>query len=116
MLFKKIGSPEARVASTSGHVIVIGKEFVDIPEHLIPDAYGQGCISEEVYNSIKRESVSLVGGLSVEEAIINMVNAPETGDFTGTGLPDLRRLKSLCNRSVTRDEMMVAWDKISAEK
>lgn len=112
MRFKKIDPPEARVASTSGHVIMIGKEFVDIPEHLIPEAYGQGCISEEVYNSIKSESV----GLSVEDAIANMINTPETGDFTSTGLPDLRRLRSLCNRSVTRDEMMVAWDKISAEK
>jgi len=101
------------LASTSGHVIIVGPEFIEVPVHLEPEAHAQGCLSEEMYEAVQGE---VTVGLTVEDAIRNMISIPEQNDFTTQGLPDLRRLKNLCNRPVTKEEMMVAWDVVSAEK
>lgn len=117
MRYKKIGNNTARLASTSGHVVIVGPEFVEVPIHLEPEAHAQGCLSEEMYDAVRGEVPGRGGlGLNVEDAIRNMVSIPEPNDFTNQGLPNLTRLKSLCNRQVTKEEMMVAWDVISAEK
>ncbi len=56
MQYKKFRSPgsEIRIATLSGHVMLLGKEFRDVPEFLWADAYSLGAQSEDM----KIESVS----------------------------------------------------------
>ena len=58
----------ARLASTSGHIILVGEEFVEVPQHMEADAYANGCVSEEIYNSIKADMAK-----SAEQAATEML-------------------------------------------
>ena len=68
MRFRSKNKKDIRIASTTGHVILVGQEWVTVPEHMERDAYASGCISEEMY-----------------ETMLNM-NAPEDSD-QGEELP-----------------------------
>ena len=50
----RTGEP-VRVASTSGHVIVVGKEFMPIPPALEAEVIAKGCVSRTLYNEMARE-------------------------------------------------------------
>jgi len=51
--FKSITGATKRIASTSGHVILVGDEFTEVPDHLISDAQAAGLLSEEIYLEAK---------------------------------------------------------------
>jgi hypothetical protein len=120
-----------RLASTSGHIILVGAEFVDVPEHMEREAYASGCVSEELYNSIKADMAkdaeaksNLAGGGQkdkidpspvVIETIRTMLNSTEEGYFTKAGLPNLKILEKLCGFTVSREDMESAWSVVSAE-
>ena len=123
-----------RLASTSGHICLVGREFVEIPEHMEAEAYANGCVSEELYNAIKAD---LAGGLlsggggarlpgsaepqttrvsTIKQQIEAMLDSGEDGAFTAAGLPNLKVLSGKCGFQVSKDEMELAWGEIAAEK
>lgn len=44
-----------RLASTKGHVILVGDEFVDVPDVLVEQALAKKCIPESMYQELKQE-------------------------------------------------------------
>jgi hypothetical protein len=122
-----------RIASTSGHIVLVGGEFTEVPEHMERDAYALGCVSEELYNSIKSDMEkdaaaaknSLLGGGNppgsadrspvVIATIKTMLESSEDGYFTKAGLPNLKVLEKLCGFTVSKDDMETAWGVVSAE-
>lgn len=110
------GEP-VRVSSTSGRVMIIGPDLAEVPPDLEAKARYKGCVSEEVLNGLSQNAGTNTSLLSVEDAIRNMISMPEEGDFfTAQGLPNLRALTKLCQRNITKEEMMTAWEVVSAEK
>ena len=120
-----------RIASTSGHIVLVGDEFVEVPEHMEPDAYAAGCVSEALYNSIKADmekdaaaKIALVGGAMTPEqkhaaikvAIGAMLDGEDEGSFTAAGLPNMKVLAKTTGFAVTKEEMEAAWAEVSAEK
>ena len=124
-----------RIASTSGHIVLVGDEFVEVPEHMEADAFSKGCISEALYKSIRADMeadlkkssamVALVGGGSPEDAdrspviiakINEMMDSAEDGYFTKAGLPNLKILETLCGFRVSKEEMEAAWASVVAAK
>lgn len=118
-----------RLASTSGHIVLVGKEFVEVPEHMESQAYAEGCVSEALYNSIRADmekdaaaQAALVGGGLTEElkheaikaAIVAMLDGKDEGSFTTAGLPNMKALAKQCGFQVTKDEMEAAWAEVSA--
>ena len=139
MRFRSRSNSEvARLASTSGHIILVGQEFVEVPQHMEAEAYANGCVSEELYNSIKADmakgalaagdggGVQLPGGVTdgpgpevirqttIRRSIRAMLDGKEEGAFTAAGLPNLKVLSGKCGFQVSKDEMEVAWGEISA--
>ena len=51
---------EVRVAATSGHVAVIGKEWVEVPECLVKEAMAMGCIPKSLYEEALAEAKNQV--------------------------------------------------------
>lgn len=45
-----------RLASTSGHVAIVGKEWVEVPDSLVPDALKNGLLSKELYDAAMAEA------------------------------------------------------------
>lgn len=141
MRFRSRSNSEvARLASTSGHIILVGQEFVEVPQHMEAEAYSNGCVSEEIYNSIKADMAKGAlatgeggdskpdGGIKlpsgdiiredrpsvIRQAIQGMLDGGEDGAFTAAGLPNLKVLSGKCGFQVSKDEMEVAWGEISA--
>ena len=130
----------ARLTSTSGHIVLVGQEFVEVPQHMEAEAYSNGCVSEEIYNSIKADmakgalatgeggDAKPAGGIKlpsgdvtqedrsavIRQAIQGMLDGGEEGAFTAAGLPNLKVLSGKCGFQVAKDEMEAAWGEISA--
>ena len=140
MRFRSRSNNEAtRLASTSGHIILVGQEFVEVPQHMEADAYSNGCVSEEIYNSIKADmakgalatgeggDAKPAGGVKlpsgdvtqedrsavIRQAIQGMLDGGEEGAFTAAGLPNLKVLSGKCGFQVAKDEMEAAWKVVS---
>ena len=118
-----------RLASTSGHIVLVGKEFVPVPEHMESQAYAEGCVSEALCNSIRADmekdaaaQAALVGGAltaeqkheAIKAAIIAMLDGKDDGSFTTAGLPNMKVLAKQCGFQLTKDEMEAAWSEVSA--
>lgn len=136
MKFKSRSRGESvRIASTSGHICIIGDEFTEVPEHMESEAYANGCISEALYQSIKADmeadakkaaaALALNGGGAPEGSdrspviiakINEMMDSTEDGYFTKAGLPNLKVLETLCGFRVSKEEMEKAWDVVSISK
>ena len=84
MRFRSRSNSEvARLASTSGHIILVGQEFVEVPQHMEADAYANGCVSEEIYNSIKADMAK-----GAEQAAMEML-----AGATGSGAQQVSVIK-----------------------
>ena len=120
-----------RVASTSGHICLIGSEFVDVPEHMESDAYAAGCVSEALYNSIKADmekdaaaKMALTGGAlttaqkheAIKLAIVAMLDGKDDGSFTKDGLPNMKVLAKQTGFALSKEEMEAAWAEVSEIK
>lgn len=116
MKYRSPTNTPVRVSSTSGRIMFIGPSLVEVPADLEAEARFKGCVSEEVISGLTQNPDSQPPILSVEDAIRNMISMPEEGDFTTQGLPNLRSLTRLCQRNVTKEEMLNAWEVVSAEK
>ena len=144
MKFRSRSNDEVvRLASTSGHICLIGQEFVEVPEHMISEAYASGCVSEDIYNSIKADlakdalkgdangaaKVTLPGGSNppntppavdkpavIRSQVDAMLAGNEEGAFTAAGLPNLKALSSKCGFQVTKEDLEPVWAAIVAEK
>lgn len=119
-----------RIASTSGHICLVGSEFVEVPDHMEPDAYAAGCVSEALYNSIKADmekdaaaKAALVGGvltdeqkkIAIKRAIQEMLDGNEDGNFTTTGLPNMKVLVKKTGFPVSKEEMEAIWETIAVQ-
>ena len=119
-----------RIASTSGHICLVGSEFVEVPDHMEPDAYAAGCVSEALYNSIKADmekdaaaKAALVGGaltdeqkkIAIKRAIQEMLDGNEDGSFTTAGLPNMKVLVKKTGFPVSKEEMEAIWETIAVQ-
>ena len=119
-----------RIASTSGHICLVGSEFVEVPDHMEADAYAAGCVSEALYNSIKADmekdaaaKAALVGGgltdeqkkIAIKRAIQEMLDGNEDGSFTTAGLPNMKVLVKKTGFPVSKEEMEAIWETIAVQ-
>ena len=119
-----------RIASTTGHICLVGSEFVEVPDHMESDAYAAGCVSEALYNSIKADmekdaaaKAALTGGALTPEqkheaiklAIGTMLDSKEDGNFTTAGLPNMKVLAKHTGFALSKDEMEAAWAEVAAQ-
>lgn len=105
MRFRSRSNSEvARLASTSGHIILVGQEFVEVPQHMEADAYANGCVSEEIYNSIKADMAK-----GAEQAAMEML-----AGATGGGAQQVSGIKLPSGDIVREDRPAVVRQAIQA--
>lgn len=117
-----VGEP-VRIASTSGHICIIGDEFVDVPGHMVSDAYAAGAISEDMYNSIRADiekeqkaAAAIDRPAVVDAKLQEMLDSDDKGYFTTQGIPNRKILNKLCAFTVSNDEFELAWNKVITER
>lgn len=140
MKFRSRNKDIIRLASTIGHVCLIGEEWSEVPEHMESEAYSKGCISEEMYETIKdtidKEEGNVtdipvgdgdtldfspatdegVRNVTIKEAIDKMIDEPKPSDFTARGMPNLSVLSERCGFPVPKVFMEPVWDFIQKER
>lgn len=123
MRYKTLDGSVKRVASTSGHVVMVGDKFVEVPKHMEAEARALGCISEEMFNQIQKNKEPVqVEPLSHEErldiviaSIKRMFEDDRDDNFTARGTPNKKILEGLCGFKPTSEEFDAAWEKVQAE-
>lgn len=115
----KTRSGEVRLASTSGHVVTVGEEFVPVPDELVSQALANRCIPKELYDQAladaKKEAATVVVDPAEAEAIrtalARISDELEAGKKetekgvaleTSTGLPTVEAVEEYSGLNVTR--------------
>jgi len=108
-----------RIASTSGHICIIGPDFVEVPDHMTADAYAGGAISEDMYLSIRADIEKEQAAADkidrpavIDAALQEMLDSDNKDYFTTAGLPNKKALNKICKFTVTNEEFDLAWGKI----
>lgn len=56
------GQKPVRLASTSGHVVNVGDDWVDVPDQLVPEAMRSGLVSYDLYEAALAEAKAEAAG------------------------------------------------------
>lgn len=125
--FKSASTKPRRVALLSGHVFMIGNEWVDIPDFAWQEAYVQGCVSEDMVMS-KTSAPS--GGTLVEgaksadlkkaELVVFLKAAIEENNTElfneRSGKPILKKVNEHFEKGANPFLLKEAWDQIQEEQ
>lgn len=115
MLFRSRDGETKRVASTSGSIILVGEDPVEIPAHMEIDAYAAGCLPEgtdkpkpDYVEPEDRQEV-------VTKAMTIMIKRDLPDDITKSGKINKTTLAKECGFSPTSLEYRNAWELINQE-
>lgn len=128
-----------RLASLSGHVILVGEEPVEIPSHMESEARSKGCRSEEEYEMLKQRIIEQSGGSNpqddgqgsktkgssgdedseklekVKAVMRQMVEAEKDEYFTAQDKPRANVVDELAGFEVAKEMREAAWESVLTE-
>ncbi|GAA5785664.1 hypothetical protein [Chitiniphilus shinanonensis] len=124
-MFKKFctrpGSEPLRLALTTGHIAVITDQFEPLHERFHAEAYGLGCISEDMLDVLKQLSPEAPAGGQppardrlIADALSALIERGNPDDFTGQGLPRVEALSEIAGFPVTAGERDAAMALLEA--
>lgn len=107
------------VALLSGHAIRIGPEPVDAAPIFVAEAMAMGCIPanakvEEIIVP-KAKPVSKGSPELLREGIVKLLESDDPEAFTGSGLPNRKKLSNLVGWTVTAEELQPVWNAMESE-
>ena len=114
-----------RIASRTGHVVVVTPEGSFVPDVLVPEAFSRGCVlandapaasaaaepsapsalSAAVEKPAEPPSERL---LQIREAVAKLIENNDPADFTATGIPRVAAVRRVVDDSVTSEEIAEA--------
>ena len=112
---------DIRVALTSGHVTVIGKEPTDVSEVFWAEAYSLGAISGDmkettiaekaikVKEDIAEKEAKELAGLT--EVLKDLIDNPQ-GAIDKNNLPLVRKVSAMLGRPVKKPVMLKVWKEL----
>lgn len=111
--FRSKGGP-VRLASTSGAVAIVDKEWRELPEELHLQALGLGCESDGTSTASRGPDQEEQDQL-IRLALTKMLERKEEGDFNADESPNARVVAKLTGLSVKKDDVMRVYDAMKAE-
>lgn len=112
---KKFCSPsgaQIRIALTSGHITIIGKEWTEVHKRFWPQALAKGCISEDMYDQVKnldKPDKVVPDVTKVIDAIDIIVKEGDVEKFDGDK-PNAVVLSAMVGFEVNEEMLNNAWD------
>jgi len=117
--FKSADDTEKRIALTSGHVYLIGREWIKIPEFAWSDCYAAGCHSEDMFTSkmIPEVVANTMGTVAQRKNTIRgilerWIEENDQSKFNKAGNPNTVQLQKEIPFKVTKAETMEVWYKL----
>ena len=112
--FKSRTETPVRVALTSGHVALIGPEWVELAPMFHAGALAQGCITNEMQTLpevYEPEAGTPEAGQAdiIRMTLEKMLDSSDKGYFTAAGQPDIRTVRRLSGMHASRDVILSVW-------
>ncbi|QYG04013.1 hypothetical protein [Massilia sp. NP310] len=101
--------------STGVHIAYVKPEGSDLHQRFWTMALQKGCAAEGFQIQREEEFEELDPVEELKEILLSMIRNPQEGDFTASGLPDLRRLVKKAGYNVPRTEMIQAWNLVQQD-
>ena len=112
------------ISLLNGHATLITAEGTDVDKQFIRDALDRGCLTkpDETNSKIVAESddeeIDNADSYAerkqiIKNAINDMLNGTNEGDFNADGKPDLRKLSGRTGFKVSRPEMEVVFAELA---
>lgn len=117
MKLKSLGDKTTQVALLSGHCIVVPPEGRDVPQMFVSEALRCGCVPMGIEEDDVKPAGNVPEGKEKGQIIVDGIKAMLEADcnLTGAGLPNLKDLAKQVGFTVSREEMVAAWDVIQKE-
>lgn len=123
MKFRSPTDQPIRVATTDGHVILIGPELREVPNRFVKAAVAEGAIPEGVPVELMQSDKDTQPKADDRDAVIrraltDMVEAAKDGsgapdEFTANGLPSVGAVSKRAGFKVSREEAYAAWHELN---
>lgn len=114
-----------RLASRTGHTVVVTPEGSFVPAVLVPEALARGCVTvvepDETKASVKASPEAMQGEMpltggeareprlkQIRDAVTKLVDNNDPADFTATGIPRVAAVRRVFDDSVTSEEIAEA--------
>lgn len=123
MKFKTSTGGELHIILLSGHSIVIGPDFGEVPDIFVNEALARGCIADRSIAEPNKTVVKAGAGAQGQEdqqqayrkAFITMLERNEEGDFTNDNLPNTNAVSKLAGFRANKEEMLAEFRQMQIE-
>lgn len=105
-----------QIALLSGHVAYVSPEGTELEQRYWTEAVRAGCIPEgfEFFGAPDEQPTEDAMG-ALKEVMRHMIIAKDEGDFTASGMPNMKRLCAKAGYNVSREDMAQAWFEVTEE-
>lgn len=123
MKFRSNNGP-VRVASISGHIAIVDKEWRELPEVLHREALARGCECDQgrfraeegrIESSDAAKTAITSHDEAIRTALTTMLSRKEDGDFNGDGLPNTNVVSKLAGLAVKKVDALRVFRAMQAE-
>jgi hypothetical protein len=140
MKFRCPNNTPIRVASTSGHVAIVGPEFRELPESLHAEALTKGCICDQQivqavdptadpYSKVAGANAVATGGeralikAALKQMLLDRIenpHSPRDADdvdprFTPDKLPQVEYVSKIAGIAVSKSDVLAVWKELQDE-
>lgn len=140
MKFRCPNNIPIRVASTTGHIAIVGPEFRELPAALHADALAKGCICDQQivqavdptadpYSNVAGANAVITGGerALIKQALKSMLidrienphvpseDQPTDSRFTPDNLPQVDYVSQIAGISANKVDVLDVWQELQAE-
>ena len=123
--FRSASGSDVRLALMSGHVTIVGNEWVDLQEVFWRDAYANGCVSNDMEVFKTMEKLSDAGVIDELQALTELKSKVRTAidqclaegnpdDFTANKGPKAAYLNAKVGETIPANVREEIWDEFVA--
>ena len=115
---------EVRVATTSGHIALVGREWRELPQVLHAHAIAAGCEVDKTVMVATPVTPAASGAAvdqrtdiqKIQDAIRDLQKKGDKEDFTNDGVPKIYSVSNAAGFRVDKEDLLKAWAELQAEK
>lgn len=123
MKFKTSTGGDLQIILLSGHSIVIGSEFSEVPDIFVNECLAKGCIADRSIaepNDAKVQAGDSAEGQESQQqayrkAFVTMLERNEEDDFTNDGFPNTNSVSKLVGFRANKEEMLAEFRQMQIE-
>ena len=115
---------EVRVATTAGHIALVGRDWRELPDVLHEHAIKAGCEVDKTLVVATPVAPAASGAAvdqrtdtqKIKDAIRDLQKKGDKEDFTNDGVPKIYSVSNAAGFRVDKEDLLKVWAELQAEK